>query len=200
MPIESKEKLIKAALRDIAFEGWTQLALEKAEKAGGFSPGTYAAHFPGGIQDFITAFHGWVDGKMTAALAADAEFGQAKIREKIFRAVMARITAMKPYRESVRRLIGHQLLPWNGPLALRQLGRAADAMWKAAGDRSVDYNYYTKRLLLAGVYASTLQRWIADESEGFTDTQQFLRERIEDVLRFGKMIGGIKERFGRKAA
>ncbi|NDE89884.1 MAG: COQ9 family protein [Alphaproteobacteria bacterium] len=196
----SKEMLINAALRQIPFEGWTRRAFEKAEESEGLSAGTYAAYFPGGVQDVIKAMHRWVDEQMVKKIDAQPDFANAKIREKIFRCVMARIEILTPHREAIRRLVGHQLLPWNKPSGVRDLGCAADAMWKLAGDRSVDYNFYTKRILLSGVYASTLNHWFSDSSDDFASTQEFLRARIENVLKFGKFVGGIKERFKGKAA
>lgn len=196
----SKEMLIKAALRQIPFEGWNRLAFEKAEAAEGLPAGTYAAYFPGGVQEFIKATRTWVDDEMRRIILTQADFEQSKIREKIFRCVMARIKTLTPYREAVRRLVGHQLLPWNKLWGLRDLSSAADAMWKLAGDRSIDYNFYTKRILLSGVYAATLQHWFDDMSDGFEDTQTFLRARIENVLKFGKFVGEIKEKLARKAA
>jgi ubiquinone biosynthesis protein COQ9 len=152
------------------------------------------------VQDFIKAMHGWVDTEMQRKISAQADFQTAKIREKIFRCVMARLETLTPHREAIRRLTGHQLLPWNKPLGLRDLGCAADAMWKLAGDRSVDYNFYTKRILLSGVYAATLNHWFDDMSDAFESTQAFLRAHIENVLQFGKFMGRIKEKFSKKAA
>lgn len=193
----SQNTLIAAALRHMAQEGWTESALARAEAD--FAPGTMRAYFPGGLPDFIKAFHAWVDEGMEKHLAKNEGFETAKVREKIFEAVMARFSVLQPHKEAVRRFMGYQLLPWNGPRAVMGLGHAADAMWKAAGDRSTDYNYYTKRLLLSGVYAATLNFWLKDQSADYTETQAFLRRRIEEVLKVGKAIGGLKERFKRAA-
>jgi ubiquinone biosynthesis protein COQ9 len=66
-----------------------------------------------------------------------------------------------------------------------QLGwRAADAMWRAAGDTATDYNHYTKRDdRSAGVYAATIAVFLEDESEGHADTRAFLGRRIENIMR-----------------
>jgi ubiquinone biosynthesis protein COQ9 len=189
-----KEKLITSALRQIPFEGWTKTAFEKSERAAGMNAGTYAAHFPGGVQEFIRSFHQWVDDAMTKKITAQHDFNDAKIRDKIFRCVMARIETLNPHREAMRRLVGHQLLPWNKPFGARDVACAADAMWKLAGDKSIDYNFYTKRFLLSGVYASTLNYWFSDDSENYADTQNFLRNRIDDVLKFGKFVAKFKKK------
>jgi ubiquinone biosynthesis protein COQ9 len=193
----SRNTLIIATLRVMAMEGWTESALARAEAD--FAPGTMRAYFPAGLSDFIKAFHAWVDEGMEKHLAKNEAFETAKVREKIFEAVMARLAVLRPHKEAVRRFLGYQLLPWNGPRAVMGLGHAADAMWKAAGDRSTDYNYYTKRLLLSGVYAATLHCWLKDHSKDEAETEAFLRRRIEEVLKVGKAIGGLKDRF-KKAA
>ena len=71
-------------------------------------------------------------------------------------------------------------------------------MWYAAGDNSTNWNYYSKRGLLASVYTSTILYWMADEGDGkgdFPETWGFLDRRIEDVLRTFGMPRRLKEKF-----
>ena len=60
-------------------------------------------------------------------------------------------------------------------------------MWYAAGDTSTDFNFYTKRATLAGVYSSTLLYWLNDRSPGSEATWGFLDRRIDDVMRIEKL-------------
>ena len=48
-----------------------------------------------------------------------------------------------------------QAQPQAAAAALQRLAELVDDVWAAAGDTSSDYNWYTKRALLAGVYTST---------------------------------------------
>jgi ubiquinone biosynthesis protein COQ9 len=59
-------------------------------------------------------------------------------------------------------------------------------MWRLAGDTATDYNHYTKRLTLSGVYTTTLLAWLDDDSEGFAETGAFLDRRLADVMKFEK--------------
>lgn len=43
----------------------------------------------------------------------------------------------------------------NIPASIEELARLSDEIWYAAGDRSADTAWYSKRALVAGVYAST---------------------------------------------
>ncbi len=79
--------------------------------------------------------------------------------------------------------------------------------WYAAGDTSTDFNFYTKRATLAGVYSSTLLYWLNDRSPGADQTWAFLDRRIDDVMKFEKLksqvqswTGGGSKPGGRPAA
>ena len=77
-------------------------------------------------------------------------------------------------------------MPQNAAASLRLGWASADAMWHLAGDTATDYNHYTKRTILAGIYAATLAVYAQDESEGKAETRAFLGRRIEGVMRFEK--------------
>ncbi|HXV74395.1 MAG TPA: COQ9 family protein, partial [Sphingomonadales bacterium] len=92
-----------------------------------------------------------------------------------------------------RRTVGFLALPPNAGLSAKCLWRTADAMWRASGDTATDYNHYTKRLILAGVYSSTLLVWLNDSSEDLKETKAFLARRIAGVMRFEKAKAKVRE-------
>ena len=75
-------------------------------------------------------------------------------------------------------------MPQNAARGARLGWRAADAMWRAAGDAATDYNHYSKRMTLGAVYAATIAVFLDDESEGHADTRAFLARRIENIMQF----------------
>ena len=89
--------------------------------------------------------------------------------------------------EAVRRALALLSLPFNAPLALKLLYKTVDALWYAAGDTSTDFNFYTKRATLAGVYSSTLLYWLNDRSPDSEATWAFLDRRVDDVMRFERL-------------
>jgi len=68
-----------------------------------------------------------------------------------------------------------------------------DAIWSALGDPSRDYNWYSKRATLSGVYGSTVLYWLGDTSDGDSATQEFLDRRIDNVMQFEKVKGQIRK-------
>ena len=114
-----------------------------------------------------------------------------KIRARITALIEARLDAIAPNRESLRRALAILALPPNVARAARLGWRTADRMWAAAGDTATDYNHYTKRATLLMVYASTMTVFLDDESEGQTDTSAFLQRRIDGLMRFEKAKAGM---------
>jgi len=111
---------------------------------------------------------------------------QMKIRDKIRALIWKRLEIMAPAREAVRRGLAILAMPHNLPLGMRIGWRTADLIWRIAGDTSTDFNHYTKRTMLGGVYASTLLVWLDDSSDGLSDTAAFLDRRIDDVMKIEK--------------
>ena len=62
-------------------------------------------------------------------------------------------------------------------------------MWRLAGDTATDFNHYSKRAILSGVYTSTTLVYLGDESDDLAETRGFLDRRIDDVMRFEKFKG-----------
>lgn len=77
-------------------------------------------------------------------------------------------------------------------MTIQQLAQITDDVWHAAGDKSTDYNWYTKRGLLAGVYTATELYMLTDYSPEFADTWDVLDRRLQDVMTIGKLLGQVK--------
>lgn len=81
--------------------------------------------------------------------------------------------------------LGIQAHPAHVATAVQQRAELVDDIWHACGDTSTDYNWYTKRGLLAAVYATTELFMITDYSPGYADTWRCLDRRLADVKRLG---------------
>lgn len=190
-----KDRVVNAAFTHAIFDGWTDSVLERAATETNTLYALVREWFPSGVADVLAYHSARADGELVDALRANPEFSTLKIRERIFTAVMTRLNAHVHEREAIKRATAFYALPWNAPAGLKALYATMDAMWRAAGDTSTDYNFYTKRLTLANVYGLTLNVWLNDESEHQADTQAFLRRRIENVMQFEKAKAKCREQF-----
>jgi ubiquinone biosynthesis protein COQ9 len=176
-----------------AFDGWNAQALSATAAAQGVDPDVAAIAFPGGAIDMIDAWFDSVDRRMAEALPPET-LAAMKVRQKITALVEARLTILAPDREALRRALAILAMPQNVVRAAKLGWRAADLMWRMAGDTATDYNYYTKRTILGGVYGATITVFLDDESVGWADTRAFLARRIEGIMRFEKTKAQILAR------
>lgn len=193
-----KDAILVAMLPDVAFDGWTDATLRRGAEAAGFHPQEVLATFPGGPVEAACWFSGWADRQMRDALTG-TDLSALKVRERVTLAVRRRLEALIPYREAVRRASSLLALPQHATCGPQLVYDTVDAAWRAVGDTSVDYNFYTKRLLLAGVVTSTMLYWLDDRSEGLADTWSFLDRRIANVMSMGKVIGQVTGRADKAA-
>ncbi|MDP9127639.1 MAG: COQ9 family protein [Pseudomonadota bacterium] len=190
--------ILEGVLAQVPFDGWTDIALTTGARQAGLTQGELDLLLPGGLGDLVALFGAMIDTKMQARIAKTRGFDGLRVREKIAFAVRARLEIMLPYREAVRRLCTWYALPWNWSLGAERLAQTVDVIWRAAGDTATDFNFYTKRALLAGVLKTTVLFWLADESPGCAASWDFLDRRIGEVLRLGQAIG--RGRAGRDKA
>ena len=189
MPRNDKLRLLRAALEEVPFSGYSETTLKAAGNKTGLAVAVVRLHFPRGPESLVEAFAELCDEQMKECMANATV---PRVRDRVALAVRSRLEAMTPYREAARRAAAFLALPQNTLLAARLLFGTVDAMWRAAGDQSSDFNYYTKRGLLAGVYSATLLYWLSDSSEGHARTWAFLDARIEDVMKIQKMRGSFE--------
>jgi ubiquinone biosynthesis protein COQ9 len=167
------------------FDGWTQAAVNSSAAQIGIEPAQARLAFPKDAAEMIEA---WIDG-VDAAMIAEfnpEKIAAMKVRDRIRSMIWFRLQTIGDSREAVRSALAILAMPQNVPIGLRTGWRSADLMWRLAGDTATDYNHYTKRLTLSGVYGSTLLAWIDDKSEGWSDSAAFLDRRLGDVMRFEK--------------
>lgn len=188
LPADPTLEEIRAALAPLiaasaAFDGFGDAALVDAAARTGIDADVARLAFPGGGRDMVNAWFADVDARMAVKWPAE-KLAALKIRERIVTLVETRITLIEGNRESLRRALALLALPTNVPFAARLGWRAADVMWRLAGDTATDYNHYSKRAILGSVYGATMAVFLNDESEGHADTSAFLARRIDGVMRF----------------
>jgi ubiquinone biosynthesis protein COQ9 len=181
-----RERVLAEALGEVPKQGFSEAVLARAGERAGLSKREMLDAFPHGAASLVEAFSHWADARMAERMAADTS---ERVRERLRAAVKARIEVLLLHKEAARRAAAFLALPQHAPLGARLAMRSVDQMWRAAGDKSSDFSYYTKRGLLAGVYGATLIYWLSDSSEGHAATWEFLNHRIDNVMQIEKFRG-----------
>jgi len=182
----ARAAMLDAALGHAAFDGWSAAVLERAAGDAGYSAGEAALYCPGGVLDLIETWSANADAAAHAIIAAAPS---GKVRERIANAVMTRLDQHAGHEDAARRARARLLLPDGLDRGRALLWASSDMIWRAIGDQSTDANYYSKRTILAAVYASALAVWLEDDDPEKLQTRAFLDRRIENVMEFEKLKG-----------
>ena len=189
-----RPRLVAAMLPNVPFDGWTPLARDTAADAEGIDRDVAAMALPDAAA-MADAFTARADAMMIAAMDVGGA-DTMKVRARITLALRTRLEQAGEDREAVRRALAVMVQPANAGMAARTLWRTADAIWRAAGDTATDFNYYSKRAILASVYSATLLYWLDDDSDGHAATWAFIDRRIAGIMAFEK----TKAKFSRAMA
>ncbi|ABV75224.1 hypothetical protein A1C_04830 [Rickettsia akari str. Hartford] len=171
-----KISFVQSLLELLPFNEWNNTLLEEAEEKCGFAKGYALIVFPDGLSEIIEFFESYLDNIMLERLKTIEE--PTKIRDKISLAVKIRIKTMLPIMQS-KNAAYFALNPMQGT---EVAFRSCDAIWRYTGDKSIDFNYYTKRGLLLSVYISSILFYIQDESENYIETDQFIDTAVENIV------------------
>ncbi len=183
-------RLLLGILAQVPFEGWTEKALQSGARAAGMTDVAARKIFPD-VSAIVIAFSAWADQAMMTRIAAEKLYDKMRVRDKVAYAVRARLEALAPHREALRRLTLWYAMPHHAPLAVRHLATLCDTVWKAAGDSSTDYNFYSKRILLSYVVKTTTLFWLSDDSPNAEASWAFLDRRIAEVLKIGHAASSL---------
>jgi ubiquinone biosynthesis protein COQ9 len=186
-----KARLLDAALAHVPFDGWSETTFRAAVADTGADMAAARAVCPRGAVDLALLYHHRGDEEMRRRIGA-ANLHGLRFRDRVAAAVRFRIEAVTD-KEAVRRGTALFSLPQYAADGAKAVWGTADAIWEALGDASDDYNWYTKRATLSGVYGATVLYWLGDESPENRDTWAFLDRRIEDVMRIEKVKAEVRK-------
>lgn len=183
-----RSALLDAALNEAAFDGWNARTLARAAASAGYSEGEVQLYCPDGILDLIEVWSRQADeGARQVILSSGAN----RIRDKVSGGVLARLDQMAGYEDAASRARGRLLLPDGLDRGRKLVWATSDMIWRAIGDKSTDYNFYSKRAILSGVFTTTFMIWVEDQDPEKAKTKAFLDNRIENVMQFEKVKGQV---------
>ena len=186
-------EILNAALEHIPFDGWTCHALKAGAINAGYPEIDAERAFPGGPAE-AAEFHSFLSDRAMVSSFFECEPMPSRTKEKVAALIRIRLEGVAGQKEVVRLGLGLLARPQHWTKGARALAKTADEIWKAAGDRSSDFNWYTKRGLVAAVYFSTVTYWLNDMSEDYQETWAFLDRRLDDAMRIPRKAMGVLDK------
>lgn len=184
----AKELFLSSLSKALTDNCWSKNILLKTNEECGFTPGYYYILFPNGLKEIVTAYEKRQDMHMIELLTKEEK--PKKIRQMIAKALEIRLTRIGSKKAALNQS-SYFMIPTNLIQGLECAGATCDTIWRFAGDKSTDFNYYTKRGLLLSVYLSAQAYYFADESEGHQKTKEFIDTSLDNIIN----IASLKNRF-----
>ncbi|CAK1586277.1 unnamed protein product [Parnassius mnemosyne] len=178
-----KEHILAKALEFVPKTGWSIESLSQGAEAAGY-PGITHGLFPNGGGDLVHYFNVKCNEQLVEQIKSWPKEGLKESKlpvQLIENAIMTRLLMIQPYKSTWPKAMAIQTLPNNVPNSLATLLSLVDDICYHSGDRSVDFNWYIRRVGLAGIYKASELFYLTDSSQDSTATRNFVKSRIRDA-------------------
>ena len=150
---------------------------------------TLFSHEP--VKGFALSMVSWWDRQMLGKLDQPA-LQQLRLNERIYQCVKTRLQSIQHHKAAFRSLHYYYCQPCHARDAMSIAWQTSDLIWSICGDKSTDFNYYSKRSILLSVYGATFLYWLHDDSTDCVSSWEFLQRRIDNVLLIGRFKQKLK--------
>ena len=176
-----RDEIIESAIPFVLEYGWNEKALSEASATLGEDPKYWGMYFAN-VYSAVEYFEDYEDRRMLRAMES---YGKLEgIRNKIGKALFERIVNISGGKKMLERLREFCVRS----KSVKHIWHTCDIIWRFAGDESTDFNYYTKRGLLSGVYVAVVRRYVRDTA----DIEQYIADSLDRVVKWGGRIGKLK--------
>ncbi len=116
------------------------------------------------------------------------------LHKRIRKILLSKIEIMNKEKNFYKKIFLKSLLP-NRTISLsKQLYKSIDQIWYLAGDTSVDFNFYTKRLILAGIYSRVVLFFFNNNNQNELENLLDLNlKRVAKIPELKSKINIVKE-------
>eukprot|EP01119_Soliformovum_irregulare_P012099 TRINITY_DN3123_c0_g1_i1.p1 TRINITY_DN3123_c0_g1~~TRINITY_DN3123_c0_g1_i1.p1 ORF type:complete len:294 (-),score=52.50 TRINITY_DN3123_c0_g1_i1:76-957(-) len=180
---DPRPNILEAALKQVKTHGWSKEALSVGAETIKLPSITHGV-FPEGEYDLVNYFvdkstRDWVSKIPTFRLE------EMTPKERLKKLIQTRLEYNIPYMSHWPQAMAILAHPTHLPQSLHHASVLVDEILHQAGDRSVNFDWYTKRAGVLGIYTATELYMITDTSRGFESTWSFLDRRIDDMIGLG---------------
>tara|TARA_Y100001970_G_scaffold237794_1_gene298503 strand:- start:706 stop:1359 length:654 start_codon:yes stop_codon:yes gene_type:complete len=169
------------------FTGWSNETLKFCLDEAGILD-SLEELFSNGIDDLTDLYISIADKKLEYDVK-ELDLNSKSIRERIKILLNLRLDFFESEKQVIKQIIGSDLITGPRLRSINRIGKSVDLIWRLAGDKSLDYNFYTKRIILSGVYVSTILFWLDVDSRD--DVSHFIDRRISNVMQIEKIKKNI---------
>ena len=151
---KKKEDILKKTKKIVSIEGWSSDIFLKLQKQN-IDKNDLFYLFQNEYKDLLEyALHN-INEKLEDKLKK-INLINFPINKRIKKILLLRFEILNEDKEFYKKTFNHLLIPINNKISKKSLYNSVNIMWYLAGDNSTDFNFYTKRLILSGIYTNAL--------------------------------------------
>ena len=186
--INKRLKILKFAKIVVAKDGLTSNTFKNISKKYDLNIDEMNLLFPGGKNDFLQ----FVLEQLNIDLenyCKKLDLIRLPVHKRIRKILLSKIYIMDKEKKFYKKIFLSLLIPKKNFSLPIKLYKSVDQIWFIAGDTSVDFNFYTKRLILAGIYSRVIFFFFNNNN------QILLEDLLDSSLKRVSKIPELKTKF-----
>jgi ubiquinone biosynthesis protein COQ9 len=176
-----QDKLATLFIQEVPKFGWSRETLLHCAKKQKLSTPNLALMFPSFEYDVLKYLIAQ-NNSLVEKNYNSFNNSRLKTRDKIKTIMELKFDSNAYLKDALPEMLKFLLRPGNIFMSIKMLHQNSDFIWKLAGDKSNDFNYYSKRGLLSMVYLATLIYWLNDKSNKGIGTKNFISKSVDGIV------------------
>jgi len=182
-------EVLKYAKIFISEKGLNKNSLENISKRYGLNINEIELLFPEGNIDLIKFTFEQLN-KELEEYCKKIDLIRLPVHKRIKKVLLSKISLMNKNKLFYRSIFLNLLIPKKNFSLSNQLYNSVDQIWFIAGDSSTDFNFYTKRLILSGIYSRVILFFFNNNNQ--EELENILDESLKRVSKIPEIKSKLK--------
>ena len=182
-------EVLKCAKIFISEKGLNKNSLENISKRYGLDINEIELLFPEGNIDLIKFTLEQLN-KELEEYCKKIDLIRLPVHKRIKKVLLSKISLMNKNKLFYRSIFLNLLIPKKNFSLSNQLYKSVDQIWFIAGDSSTDFNFYTKRLILSGIYSRVILFFFNNKDQ--EELENILDESLKRVSKIPEIKSKLK--------
>ena len=187
--LKKRQVVLRFAKEFVSEKGLTKNCLENISKKYGLNTDETDLLFPQGNIDLIKFALEQLNNDLEV-YCKQIDLIRLPIHKRIRKVLLSKISLMNKDKLFYRSIFLNLLIPKKNFSLSSQLYNSVDQLWFIAGDSSTDFNFYTKRLILSGIYSRVMLFFFNNNNQ--EELENILDESLKRVSKIPEIKSKLK--------
>ena len=187
--LKKRLEVLKFAKIFVSEKGLTKNSLENISKRYDIDINETELLFPEGNIDLIKFTLDQLN-KELEEYCRKIDLIRLPVHKRIRKVLLSKISLMNKDKPFYRTILLNLLIPKKNFSLSSQLYNSVDQLWFIAGDSSTDFNFYTKRLILSGIYSRVMLFFFNNNNQ--EELENILDESLKRVSKIPEIKSKLK--------